>query len=287
MAQWIEHLTSDQRVGGSSPSGRESFMKNRSLPVAMTIAGSDNSGGAGIEADLKTFTTLGVYGTCAITCVVAENPARVKSIQPIRPSILSDQIELIFEAYPVRAIKTGMLFSKDLIETTANSLKRYKKIQLVIDPVMVATSGALLFRPKAIRVLEGRLIPSATLVTPNLDEAALFLKRPISDLSAMREAAITLQRRFNCAILLKGGHLKGKKAIDILAMRREIVVMEAEYISALHTHGTGCTLSAAITAYLAQGALLKEAVKAGKKFISRAIQRRQRLGSYEVLNHLP
>lgn len=253
----------------------------------MTIAGSDNSGGAGIEADLKTFTTLGVYGTCAITCVVAENPARVKSIQAVKPSLLTDQIDLIFEAYPVRAIKTGMLFSKALIETTVSALRYRKKIQLVIDPVMVASSGARLFRSNAIRVLEEQLIPLATLLTPNLDEAALFLEQPISSVLAMREAAVALQRRFGCAILLKGGHLKGEKATDILATRHEVLAMQAEFIPTLHTHGTGCTLSAAITAYLAQGASLKEAVKAGKFFISRVIRKRRRLGVYEVLNHLP
>ena len=262
-------------------------MKHRSLPIAMTIAGSDNSGGAGIEADIKTFTTLGVYGTCAITCIVAENPGRVKSIQPVSSSTLIDQMDLVFEAFPVRAIKTGMLFSENLIETTVNGLKRRKKFQLVVDPVMVATSGAQLLQKKAVQSLKEKLFPLATLLTPNLDEAALLLGESIPNFSAMSEAARLLQRRFNCAILLKGGHLKGKKAIDILVTRRETVVMKSPLVPALHSHGTGCTLSAAITAYLAKGSSLKEAVHAGKAFITRAIQRRHRVGKYEVLNQLP
>ncbi|MBX7156916.1 MAG: bifunctional hydroxymethylpyrimidine kinase/phosphomethylpyrimidine kinase [Verrucomicrobiae bacterium] len=259
----------------------------QALPIAMTIAGSDNSGGAGIEADLKTFTTLGVYGTCAVTCVVAENPARVKSIQAVRSSILRDQIDLIFEVFPVQAIKTGMLYSEALIKTVVDCCKRQKKIQLVIDPVMVATSGACLLKQTAIRTLEEKLIPLATLVTPNLDEASLFLNEPIKDWEAMQEAAFLLQRRWKRAVLLKGGHLKLKEAVDILATVKGIKIFRVPYEKKVHTHGTGCTFSAAITASLAKGFPLEAAVRAGKQFVTRAIMRRKKLGRFEVLNHLP
>ena len=165
--------------------------------------------------------------------------------------------------------------------------QKIKRVLAPLDPVMVATSGARLLQKKAMQSLKEKLFPLATLLTPNLDEAALLLGERISSVSAMSEAAQLLQRRFNCSILLKGGHLKGEKAIDILVMRREVIVMETPFVPALHTHGTGCTLSAAITAHLAKGISLKEAVQAGKAFVTRAIQRRKRLGNYEVLNQLP
>lgn len=254
----------------------------------MTIAGSDNSGGAGIEADLKTFTTLGVYGTCALTCVVAENPARVKSIQAIQPMIVRDQINLIFEAFPVKAIKTGMLYSQELIEMIVRCLKDQKETKLlVVDPVMIATSGARLLKRDAIHALEEKLIPLATVVTPNLDEASFFLNERISDFNAMREAAFLLQHRWQCAVLLKGGHLKAKEAVDVLVTAKGMKIFRAPYEKKVHTHGTGCTFSAAITAALAKGFSLDDAVQRGKRFVTRAIARRKRIGSFEVLNHLP
>lgn len=257
-------------------------------PVALTIAGSDNSGGAGIEADLKSFTSLGVYGTCAITCVVAEHPGRVHSIQPVKKEILRDQIELVFEAFPVTALKTGMLFSTDLIRiTVAAILARRKKTTVVVDPVMVATSGARLLKPAAVQYLMEELLPLAALVTPNLDEAEILFGDKITSIPAMREAAHAIQKKFGCAVLLKGGHLQGDTATDILATGDDIRVFESPYIRGIHTHGTGCTLSAAITARLALGDNLYDAVAAAKKFVTRAISRSIKLGKFSVLNHLP
>lgn len=259
-------------------------------PVVLTIAGSDNSGGAGIQADIKTFTTLGVYGASAVTCVVAEHPGRVLNITPIPPERVADQIRLVLEAFPVAAIKTGMLYSADIIaairETLAPVLAR--GVPLVVDPVMVASSGKVLMKKDAIRALR-KFIPHATLVTPNRDEAALLWGRPVTNLKTLTEAARDLAATFGRPhVLAKGGHLRTGQAVDVLAScagrTREFAVKR---IPGVDPHGTGCTYSAAIAAGLAQGLTLPQAVALGKKFITRALQRRFEIGPYQLLNHLP
>jgi hydroxymethylpyrimidine/phosphomethylpyrimidine kinase len=263
-------------------------MKIKMFPAALTIAGSDNSGGAGLQADLKTFTTLGVYGASAITCVVAEHPGRVKSIEPLPSRCVREQIELVFESIPISASKTGMLFSAALIRAVAAQLEAVpKKIPLVVDPVMVASSGAVLLRPDAIRALQQLILPRAAVVTPNRDEAALLWGQPIADLKALRQAAIDLTRTYGVPFLVKGGHLGLREAVDLLAMGKTVREYRAKMIPQVNPHGTGCTFSAAITAGLARGLKLEEAVTLGKKFITRAIQRRLRYGPYDILNQMP
>ena len=180
------------------------------MPVVLTIAGSDNSGGAGIQADLKTFTTLGVYGTTAVTCVVAEHPGRVLNITPIPPARVADQIRLVLEAFPVAAIKTGMLYSAEIIAAVAKAIAPAlaQGVPLVVDPVMVASSGKVLMKKDAIRALR-KFIAQATLVTPNRDEAALLWGKPITNLEALTDAALELAQDFRQPhFLVKGGHLK-------------------------------------------------------------------------------
>lgn len=258
--------------------------------MVLSIAGSDNSGGAGIQADLKTFTTLGVYGATAITCVVAEHPGRVLHITPISPVRVADQIRLVLEAFPVAAIKTGMLYSAGIIaaveKAIAPALKR--GVPLVVDPVMVATSGRVLLRPEAIRALR-KFIGHATLVTPNRDEAALLRGRPITTLKALDQAALELAELFpGVHILAKGGHLKTGQAVDVLASPEgKLRRFEAKRIPGVDPHGTGCTYSAAIAAGLAKGLTLPQAVALGKKFINRALRQRFEIGRYQLLNHLP
>src|SRR5438270_6639948 len=187
------------------------------VPVALTIAGSDSSAGAGAQADLKTFTALGVYGLTAITCIVAETPGKVSRIQPADPEIVREQIELLLKNFPVAAIKTGLLCNGEIVAQVARSLRKAKKRRLVIDPVIIATSGDVLLEPEAIRIYERKLFPLATLITPNLDEAARLLGDPIRDLAMMHCAARTLAKKYGTAVLLKGGHLRGRRAIDILS----------------------------------------------------------------------
>jgi len=259
-------------------------------PVVLTIAGSDNSGGAGLQADLKTFTTLGVYGTTAVTCIVAEHPGRVHNITPIPPDRVADQIRLVLEAFPVAAIKTGLLYSAEIIAATAKAIAPALKqgVPLVIDPVMVASSGKALLKKDAIKALR-KLIGQATLVTPNRDEAALLWGRPIKNLADLNRAAVELTKGFGQPhFLVKGGHLKTDRAIDILAFPDgRVHEFGAKRIPNLDPHGTGCTYSAAITAGLAKGLTVKEAVILGKIFITRALYRRFEIGPYQLLNHLP
>ena len=259
-----------------------------SPPVALSIAGSDNSAGAGAQADLKTFTALGVYGLTALTCVVAEVPGRVSAIAPVPPEIVAEQIRLSLEAYPVGAVKTGMLHAREVIEAVCDALEGVRPV-LVVDPVMIATSGARLLEPEGIDAYRNRLFPLATLVTPNLDEAAVLWGRPISSLVEMREAGRELCAQFGCAFLLKGGHLKGEAVDLLITPDGSETEFTAPRIAGVSTHGTGCTLSAAITAGLAGGLPLAEAVACAKGFVTGAIARHYRWpganGETHALNH--
>ena len=259
----------------------------RKVPVTLTIAGSDNSGGAGIQADLKTFTRYGVYGTTAVTCVVAEHPGRVSRITAVEPSMVAEQIRLVFEAFPVAAAKTGMLFSSGIIRAVAQEMRRRKKTKLVVDPVMVATSGAPLLKPEAERALARVLFPLAAVVTPNLDEAARLLGRKLKTPEGVRAAAVELAKKWKVPFLVKGGHLKLGTASDYLAWPNgKLRVFSSQRIRGVETHGTGCTYSAAICAGLARGLSLESAVAKAKSFISRAIRGHLKIGRYTPLNHL-
>jgi hydroxymethylpyrimidine/phosphomethylpyrimidine kinase len=257
------------------------------IPVALTIAGSDSSAGAGIQADLKTFAALGVYGLTAVTCVVAETPGRVSKIAPVNAALIREQIEVLLRGFPVAAIKTGLLFSAEIIREIASVLREYRSIPLVIDPVMVATSGDPLLQADAIGTYEEELFPRATLITPNLDEGSRLFGKSISDLRAMREAGEVLANKYGVSVLLKGGHLAGDQATDLLFLNRNVIEFSAPFARGIATHGTGCTYSAAITAGLANGLPLEEAVRRAKNFVSAAIAQHHTWGDIHALNHSP
>jgi hydroxymethylpyrimidine/phosphomethylpyrimidine kinase len=257
------------------------------IPVALTIAGSDSSSGAGIQADLKTFSALGVYGLTAVTCVVAETPGQVSKIEPVSAALVRDQVEVVLRSFPVAAIKTGLLFSAEIIAEIASALRAHRLIPLVIDPVMVATSGDALLQEDAIVIYERDLFPLATLLTPNLGEAARLLGQPIRDLGAMGEAGKKLARKYGVAVLLKGGHLSGNDAIDLLFAGEDVMEFAAPFSRGVATHGTGCTYSAAIAAGLASGLALKEAVGRAKKFVTAAIAQHHGWNHIHALNHSP
>ena len=262
-----------------------------SAPVALTIAGSDCSAGAGLQADLKTFTSFGVYGLTAVTCVVAEVPGKVSHIQPVDLKNLEDQLRLLFTSFPVAAVKTGMLYSAEVIELVAHLLHALPQAPpLVVDPVMVATSGDALIKDEAVLAYQRLLFPLATLITPNLDEASVLLGAKISKPEMLWPAADALRHRFGCAVLLKGGHLKGKVALDVLRDDDGFAEHAAPFVSGVSTHGTGCTYSAAIAAGLAKGKSLRQAVASGKKYVTRAITQHLRWGRgrsrVDALNHL-
>jgi len=261
------------------------------VPVALTIAGSDCSAGAGLQADLKTFSAHGVYGLTAVTCVVAEVPGKVTRIQPVELENLADQLRLLLTAFPVAAVKTGMLYSRELIEIVSHTLHSLPQPPpLVVDPVMVATSGDALVKDEAVLAYQRLLFPLAALITPNLDEASVLLGAKIARPEHLRPAADALRCRFGCAVLLKGGHLRGKVAIDVLRDDDGFVDYKAPFVPGISTHGTGCTFSAAITAGLANGKTLRQAVAAGKKYVTRAIAQSFRWGrgksKVDALNHL-
>ena len=257
----------------------------RQMPIALTIAGSDSGGGAGIQADLKTFVAIGVHGTSAITCLTAQNPKAVIDIQACRTEMLSGQLEAVFAELRPASAKTGMLLSTPIIRAVADFLKAQGFQPLVLDPVMVATSGAVLLNPGSIRALVDRLFPLATLVTPNLQEAELLCSRKLSSVEHLREAARDLHRRFGVAALLKGGHLRGlNEAVDIFYDGKQELLLSAPFVRGVNTHGTGCTYSAAITAYLAKGLTLVAAVQQAKEFITQAIAQSRQAGRHSVLN---
>ena len=247
--------------------------KRKSIPVALTIAGSDSGGGAGIQADLKTFAALGVHGTSVITCITAQNPVRVYGIERCTPTIIRDQLEAVFDGIPPDAVKIGMLFSARIIRAVADFFQNRKSPPLVVDPVMLSTSDTRLLEREAIEVLSKRLLPLAALVTPNLYEAEILAGSKIRSQNDMRDAARTIQRRFGCATLVKGGHLRDtEEAVDIYQDGRWEMALATFYVQGIKTHGTGCTFSSAITAYLARGYSLRIALKKAKRFITDAIE---------------
>lgn len=266
------------------------------VPVALSVAGSDSSAGAGIQADLKTFSALGVYGLTAVTCIVAEIPGKVSRIEPASTRIVRQQIEVLAKTFPVAAIKTGLLCSGEIISAVAKAIRDIDKmfvprIPLVIDPVFVATSGDPLLKPAAIETYEKELFALASLITPNLGEAEQLLGTRIKDRQSMHRAGKKLEKRFGTAILLKGGHLAGNRAVDLLFANGKVVEFSAPFVRGVATHGTGCTYSAAITAGLAKGLALEDAVRQAKKFVTGAITRHFRWtsrfgGTVQALRHL-
>lgn len=255
-------------------------------PVVLSIAGSDNSCGAGLQADLKTITALGGYAQTAVTCVVAEVPGQVSAIQPIQPPIVSEQIRLSAKAFPIAGIKTGMLYSTGIIRAVAEAVSGIShRPPLVVDPVMVASSGDPLLKKSAIAAYESLLFPIATLVTPNLDELRILSGFPCRNLAEMREAGARLVGKFGCAFLLKGGHLGTRQAVDILATAGGFQEFSAPFRKGIDTHGTGCTFSSAIATGLACGLSLEDSVAQGKEFITSAIENAYVWAKSAALNH--
>ncbi|MGY3451163.1 bifunctional hydroxymethylpyrimidine kinase/phosphomethylpyrimidine kinase [Bradyrhizobium sp. USDA 4353] len=243
-----------------------------STPVALTIAGSDSSGGAGIQADLKTFAALSVYGASVLTALTAQNTTGVTGVHLVPPEFVTAQIDAVFDDLAVGAVKIGMVAQAPIAEAIAASLARWKPQQVVLDPVMVATSGARLLPEDAIEALRSRLIPQAALITPNLPEAAALLGEPIAD----TDEAIAAQGRrllaLGCpAVLIKGGHGQGVESTDYLITSATSIALPAPRVATKNTHGTGCSLSSAVAAGLAKGEGLERAVRNAKAFISGAI----------------
>ena len=253
----------------------------RTLPVALTIAGSDSGGGAGIQADLKTFAALGVHGTSVIACLTAQNPKRVLASCGVHPLFVRDQLEAVFSELPPAAMKTGMLYSAEIIQEVLTFFERIPKIKrppLVIDPVMISTSGASLLEREGWEAL--KTFGMAAIITPNVDELSTLLNRMlITTPEQLRMATRKLHELMGCAVLGKGGHLRGtNEAIDFFYDGKTELILSAPRVRGVRTHGTGCTYAAAITAHLARGLSLEKSVVAAKEYVSNAIARSCRIG---------
>lgn len=258
------------------------------MRIALTIAGSDSGGGAGIQADLKTFQRFGVYGTSVITAITAQNTRGVSAWEPVSSGLVRAQIDALASDLPLAAFKTGMLGSAEVTSAVAAGIREHSWSNYVLDPVMVATSGDILVEQAAIEVIRTELIPRASLVTPNLHEAAILCGEEISDEDDMARAAEKIVNDLGAqAVLLKGGHLdSGDRVIDIL-YDGDVRAFRGRRIETTSTHGTGCTLSAAITAFLANGESLHAAVRRAIDYLHNAIATAPGLGSgHGPLNHL-
>jgi hydroxymethylpyrimidine/phosphomethylpyrimidine kinase len=247
-------------------------------PIAVTIAGSDSGGGAGIQADLKTFSALGVYGASVITALTAQNTRGVAAIHDVPAQFVAAQIDAVFSDLDVGAVKIGMVSQRGVIATIAAGLERWKQTKVVLDPVMIATSGDKLLAPDAVDALKRVLFPHALVVTPNLPEAAALLDAPIAGSEAeMRAQAERLLELGPRAVLIKGGHGSGAESVDLLVEPTACTRLAAERIATRNTHGTGCTLSSAIAAGLAKGLALGEAARAAKAYVTAALAASERI----------
>lgn len=252
-------------------------MPRTKKPVALTIAGSDASGGAGIQADLKTFHQFGVYGEAVIALITVQNTRGLQRVECIDPELVAEQIRAVIGDIPPQAAKTGALGNRAIVEAVA-ALSKDFSFPLVIDPVLVSKHGAALLAADALEALKTFLLPHAFLLTPNLEEASLLTGSEVRDVAGMRQAAEKLTRLGPQAVLVKGGHLRGDP-IDILFYQGEWTEFASPRIETRHTHGTGCTFSAAITAALASGSDLREAIARAKHYITEAIRNNPGLGS--------
>ncbi len=254
-------------------------------PAVLSIAGSDSGAGAGIQADLRMFAAAGVYGTCAITCLTAQNPDAVRAIHPVSPDMVTAQIAAVWDAFPVRAVKTGMLYSAAIIAAVAADMRR-RRPPLVVDPVMIAGSGARLLRDDAVEALQSLFLPLATVITPNIPEAELLAGMRIRSMVMLRQAAVTISERWQTGCVLKGGHLDdgGEMVVNVTAWRGRVDVWRTPRIHGGKTHGTGCTFAAAMAAAMALKADVFEAAAYAGAAVAEALGDRPAVGRHAPLN---
>lgn len=254
---------------------------------ALTIAGSDSGGGAGIQADLKTFAAFGVFGTSAITAITAQNTLGVTASLPLPTEIITKQIEAIVSDIGVQAAKTGMLATTSIVETVAAALQSFDILKVVVDPVMIAKSGAPLLGKEALVAVRTKILPCAHVVTPNIMEAEILSERSIRSMEDVKDAALRIHELGPTAVLIKGGHLTGQDAIDVLYDGQSFTELKSVRLDSQNTHGTGCTLSAAIAASLAKGHTLVSACHLAKSYVTEAIRNGFSIGQgYGALHHL-
>ena len=256
------------------------------MPTALTIAGSDSGGGAGIQADLKTFAAHGVHGVCAVTAVTAQNTVGVAAIEAIGALVVTAQIETVVADFDVRAIKTGMLPNREVVTAVCDALETFADLPLVVDPVMVATSGDRLLDDDAIKLIRTRLLPYARLVTPNWAEAEVLAEIPIVSLDDARRAASRMRAGGVGAVVITGGHLAGPESVDLLDVGGVVTELRGPRLESCSTHGTGCTFAAAVAAAFARGLGVGDAVMRAKRYVEGAIRHAEPLGrGHGPVNH--
>ncbi|HTL45119.1 MAG TPA: bifunctional hydroxymethylpyrimidine kinase/phosphomethylpyrimidine kinase [Vicinamibacterales bacterium] len=256
------------------------------MALALTIAGSDSGGGAGIQADLKTFAAFGVYGTCAVTAVTAQNTTGVTAWAAIDADLVEAQIEAVAGDFTIGAVKTGMLATSAIVEAVSATIAALELPNVVVDPVMIAKGGHRLLEEDAARTLRSELLPRAMIVTPNIPEAEVLAGIPIRSLDDMRHAARAIRRLGPSVVVVKGGHLDGDLSIDVVCAEDEEFELSGPRIRSRHTHGTGCTFSAAITAGLALGRPVAQALREARAFLQGAIEHAPGIGAgHGPLNH--
>ena len=262
------------------------MVKKPETAVALAVAGSDSGGGAGIQADLKTFSALGVFSTTAITCVTSQSPKGVTGIQTIDPELVSKQIRTVKDMFDIKATKTGMLFSPGIISTVGATLQELQMKNIVVDPVMMASSGAKLLKEEAIDTLKKHLLPICSLVTPNISEAGILLNQEVDSLEAMHTAAREIYDTFGCSALVKGGHLpRARQAVDVYYDGQQTYEFKKRYVQNVNSHGSGCTYASAIVAFLAKGKPMLKAIELAKHFVEESFQNALVLGDTRYLNH--
>jgi hydroxymethylpyrimidine/phosphomethylpyrimidine kinase len=262
-------------------------MKEKAVPVCLTVAGSDSGGGAGIQADLKAFRAFGVHGTSAVTCLTAQNPDSVTGVEPVSPGFVSRQIETVCDFFRVSAVKTGMVYSPDIISAVAGAIEKAGISQVVIDPVMVATSGARLLSRDALQSLAADLLPLATVITPNTEEAQILWEHPVSTIADMEEAALEISRKYRAACVIKGGHeVAGGEGdcVDVLGLDGKTNAFRVSRVEGVDSHGSGCAFASSIAACLAKGLDVREAVESAKHYINQAISFGRLIGPRRFLD---
>lgn len=259
---------------------------NSELPVVLTISGSDSGGGTGIQGDLKTFASHNVYGTTAVTCVTAQTPSSVMHLEPLSGEVVSAQIRAISDGFPIAAAKTGMLYNAEIIRAVAEAEMSAGIPILVVDPVMVSSSGRRMLQGDAVDALVNDLLPAARVVTPNLHEAEIITGHPISSIAELVKASREIAEKFDVACVMNGGRLQdGDMVVDILYDEGEVEMYEAPRIHARETHGCGCAFSAALTARLARGELMQQAVSEAIDFVRRALDQAPQVGPHFPLDY--
>lgn len=257
------------------------------MKAAMTVAGSDSGAGAGIQADIFAIASQGVFATSAVAALTAQNPSGVRSIFPISADFLTAQMESVCEYFKPCAAKCGMMFNAELVNAAADFFGKHREIKLVVDPVMISTSGTKLLSDGAVFALTSRLMPLAVLSTPNLDEACFLLNCAKIDSSNLEKSAVRLSEMLGSPVLLKGGHLHGDEIIDVLAENGEVSLFKSKRVLDVDTHGSGCTLSATIAARLALGDGLKDAVASSRNYLLRSMEKSLSVAGKRFINHFP